>query len=68
MRHILRKGQVAERLGCSVRHLDKLIAEGVGPPIIRLGARAVGIDEDDLNAWIAARRVIPPNWQAGQAA
>ena len=63
MKQILTKTQSAKRIGRSVRHLERLISEGEGPPLIRLGARAVGIDEDDLEAWIAARRVVPSGWQ-----
>jgi predicted DNA-binding transcriptional regulator AlpA len=65
---ILTKKQFAERIGRSVRHLERLISEGEGPPLVRLGVRAVGIEEHDGNAWIAARRVLPPGWQDGQAA
>jgi predicted DNA-binding transcriptional regulator AlpA len=65
---ILTKKQFAERIGRSVRHLERLISEGEGSPLVRLGVRAVGIEEHDGNAWIAARRVLPPGWQDGQAA
>jgi predicted DNA-binding transcriptional regulator AlpA len=65
---ILTKKQFAERIGRSVRHLERLISEGEGPPLVRFGVRAVGIEEHDGNAWIAARRVLPPGWQDGQAA
>ena len=68
MKHILTKKQSAERIGRSVRHLERLLAVGEGPPTTRLGARAVGIEEGDLDAWIAARRVTPPGWQDGKAA
>ena len=68
MKRILSKKQSAERIGRSVRHLERLIAVGEGPPVVRLGARAVGIDEGDLDAWIAGRRVVPPGWQDGEAA
>jgi predicted DNA-binding transcriptional regulator AlpA len=67
MRKILTKKQSAERIGRSVRHLERLLSVGEGPPVVRLGARAVGIDEGDLEAWIAARRVVPPGWQDEQA-
>jgi predicted DNA-binding transcriptional regulator AlpA len=67
MGRILSKKQSAARINRSERHLERLLAAGEGPPVIRLGARAVGIDEDDLAAWIAKRRVVPPGWQDGQA-
>jgi predicted DNA-binding transcriptional regulator AlpA len=65
---ILSKKQFADRIGRSVRHLERLISEGEGPPIVRLGVRAVGIDEADGDAWIAARRKIPPGWDDNAAA
>ena len=68
MKTILTKKQFAERVGRSVRHLERLISVGEGPPLVRLGARAVGIDEDDGDAWLASRRVVPPGWQDGKGA
>lgn len=68
MKTILTKKQFAQRMGRSVRHLERLLATGEGPPVIRLGARAVGIDETDGDAWLASRRVVPPGWQDGNAA
>lgn len=65
---ILRKKEFAERMGRSVRHLERMISIGEGPPIIKLGPRAVGIDEDDGDAWIASRRVTPPGWVEPSAA
>ena len=68
MTKILTKKQFADRIGRSVRHLERLISEGEGPPIVRLGIRAVGIDEADGDAWIAARRKSPPGWDETAAA
>ena len=62
MKKILTKRQFADRIGRSVRHVERLISVGEGPPIVRLGLRAVGIDEADGDAWIAARRRVPPGW------
>lgn len=62
------KKTFAQRAGFSVRHLERLIANGEGPPTIRLGPRRVGIDDDDGDAWLASRRVLPPGWQDGKAA
>jgi predicted DNA-binding transcriptional regulator AlpA len=56
------KKQFAVRADISVRHLERLIASGLGPPIIRLGARRVGIDEEDGEAWIRSRKVLPPGY------
>jgi hypothetical protein len=46
VRQIISKKEFAERMGRSVRHLERMIAVGEGPPIIKLGPRAVGIAED----------------------
>ena len=66
MKKILTKKQFAERIGKSVRHVERLISAGEGPPVIRLGPRAIGIEEDDGDAWIAARRMVPPGWQVSR--
>lgn len=68
MRRIISKKKFAERIGRSVRHLERMIAVGEGPPIIKLGPRAVGIAEDDGEAWLASRRVTPPGWTDTSAA
>jgi predicted DNA-binding transcriptional regulator AlpA len=63
MRIISSKKQSAKRGGMSVRHLERLIADGEGPPLIRLGTRKIGIADDDFDAWLASRRVVPPGWR-----
>jgi predicted DNA-binding transcriptional regulator AlpA len=68
VRRIISKKEFAERMGRSVRHLERMIAVGEGPPIIKLGPRAVGIAEDDGEAWLASRRVAPPGWVDASAA
>jgi predicted DNA-binding transcriptional regulator AlpA len=69
VRRILSKKEFAEeRMGRSVRHLERMIAVGEGPPIIKLGPRAVGIAEDDGEAWLASRRVVPPGWRDSSTA
>jgi predicted DNA-binding transcriptional regulator AlpA len=68
MRTILSKRQFAERCGISVRHLERLNSFGKGPPLIQLGPRRVGIAEDDGEAWLASRRVVPPGWNDSSAA
>lgn len=62
MKKILSKKQFAEKIGRSERHLERLISTGEGPPVIKVGVRAVGIAEDDGDRWIASRRVLPPGW------
>ena len=68
MRRMFSKKQFAKRMNRSVRHLERMIAVGEGPPIIKLGPRAVGIAEDDGEAWLASRRVVPPGWRDSSAA
>ena len=68
MRTISSKKKFAARCGISERHLDRLNALGKGPPVIHLGPRRVGIAEDDGEAWIASRRVVPPGWRDSAAA
>jgi predicted DNA-binding transcriptional regulator AlpA len=68
LRRIITKKEFAKRMGRSVRHLERMIAVGEGPPIIKLGPRAVGIAEDDGEAWLASRRVSPPGWVDASAA
>jgi predicted DNA-binding transcriptional regulator AlpA len=64
MHSIISKRQCAERSGMSVRHLERLISVGEGPPLIRLGARKIGITDADWAAWLASRRVVPPGFKA----
>ena len=63
MKKILTKRQFAERIGKSVRHLERLISQGKGPPTVKTGERAVGIAEDDGDRWVARRRKVPPGWK-----
>jgi predicted DNA-binding transcriptional regulator AlpA len=64
---ILSKREAADRDGISLRHLERLISTGEGPPIIRLGERRVGIDQDDNDAWLRSRRVVPPGFKETEA-
>jgi hypothetical protein len=61
------KKQFATRANISVRHLERLISAGEGPPIVRLGVRKVGIDDKDGEDWINSRRRIPPGFVGGSA-
>jgi predicted DNA-binding transcriptional regulator AlpA len=64
---ILTKKEAAARDAISQRHLERLISRGEGPPIIQLGERRVGIDEDDNDAWLRSRRRVPPGFSGGDA-
>ena len=54
--------QFAQRIGRSERHVQRIISDGEGPPVVSLGKRAVGIIDEDGDAWIAGRRKTPPGW------
>lgn len=64
---ILTRKETAARGAISLRHLERLIGNGEGPPIIRLGARRIGIAEEDLDQWLASRRNLPPGFKEGEA-
>jgi predicted DNA-binding transcriptional regulator AlpA len=53
---ILSLPETARRDGLSLRQLQRLIAEGEGPPVIQLSKRRVGVDEGDNDAWLGSRR------------
>ena len=59
--------ETAARDAMSLRHLQRLIAKGEGPPIIRLGERRIAIAEEDNDQWLASRRRLPPGFKEGEA-
>lgn len=59
--------QFAARAKISRRHLDRLMSTGEGPPVIELGRRRKGIADDDGDAWLRSRRVVPPGFKEGGA-
>lgn len=65
--HLITRKEAAARAAISLRHLERLIGNGEGPPIVRLGARRVGIAESDLNQWLASRRHVPPGYREAEA-
>ncbi|SFN45302.1 prophage regulatory protein [Nitrosospira briensis] len=52
---ILRLKQVLARTGISRSFMYQKMAEGLFPPPVRLGARAVGWVESEVEAWLAAQ-------------
>lgn len=56
----LRVKQAADYVGVSKSLLDKLRCYGGGPAYAKLGATVI-YSTDDLDAWVAARRVNPAN-------
>src|SRR5215831_21018675 len=55
---LLTQQQVAARLGVSARTIEGWRARGVGPPFLRLSARAVRYRAVDLEQWLDQRRVV----------
>ena len=56
-RKILRTREAASYVGLAKSTLEKRRLTGDGPPYVRLGGRAVGYERDELDAWLASRRV-----------
>ena len=56
----LRVRQAAEYIGLSKSFLDKARLTGTGPVFAKLGASVV-YSTDDLDTWVASRRVVPSN-------
>jgi len=54
---LLSQRQVAVRLGVSARTIEGWRARGIGPPFLRLSARAVRYRAVDLEQWLDQRRV-----------
>lgn len=54
---LLSQREVAMRLGVSARTVEGWRARGVGPPYLRLSARAVRYRSSDLEQWLDRRRV-----------
>jgi predicted DNA-binding transcriptional regulator AlpA len=54
---LLSQRQVAARLGLSARTIEGWRTRGVGPPFLRLSARAVRYRTSDLEQWLDQHRV-----------
>jgi predicted DNA-binding transcriptional regulator AlpA len=49
--------EAARRAGFSTATLRRLVADGDGPAVYRLGRRWFVIDPADLESWVASRRI-----------
>jgi predicted DNA-binding transcriptional regulator AlpA len=58
---LITKQEAARRATLSLRSLDRRLADGTGPAVIRIGPRRVGIAESDFDAWLASRRLPAPS-------
>ncbi len=56
---LLSRDEVEAEFGLSRRFLEIAAWRGDGPPMIRIGRRAVRYRRSDVIAWIDARRVAP---------
>lgn len=55
MQQLITKRETADLMRISERGLDRLIADGNGPPVTRIGARVL-FRPDQLEAWIKSRQ------------
>jgi predicted DNA-binding transcriptional regulator AlpA len=51
----LRPEKLAQRLGCSVRKLDRMRVDGDGPPWMRVGPRIILYPVSEVERWEQAR-------------
>ena len=58
--HIRLIREAAQKLGVSIRTLQRWISVGEGPAVVELGSRRKGILDDDLEGWVLSRRRAPP--------
>ncbi len=65
---VLSKQEIAMRLGCSERNVDRLIKVGDGPPVLRISPRRVGVLQSDFETWLGARRRPQASPAAAEAA
>ncbi len=54
MERLLDGNETAKRLGCTRRHLERMLLQGDAPPSVRLG-RLRRFPESALDTWIAQR-------------
>ena len=59
--------EAARRAGLSTSTLRRLVADGEGPAVYRLGRRWFVIDPADLETWVASRRINNPTPEANHA-
>jgi len=55
---IIRNAEAAEYLGLRPGTLEKMRARATGPRFVRLGHRAIGYTQEDLDEWIDRRRQV----------
>jgi predicted DNA-binding transcriptional regulator AlpA len=55
-KRVLSLDEVAKRTGLTRRTLERLLARGEGPVLVRLTPTRIGVLESDLDDWISKRR------------
>lgn len=55
MRILISRRELAERLGCSPHTLAIWAVKGVGPPVVKVGSRAL-YDPADVEEYISSRK------------
>jgi predicted DNA-binding transcriptional regulator AlpA len=56
LRRILSLTEVAGLEGCSRRTVERQINLGLGPDLVQISQRRVGVREDDYANWVERRR------------
>jgi hypothetical protein len=64
---VLDYSEAAARAGIVRRSLERLVAAGEGPPVVRISARRCGVLENDLNERLLSRRRVPPGYKPALA-
>jgi len=59
---ILSLKEAGAKLRLTERSIRRMIETGIGPPVVKISARRLGIIESDLDDWAKTRRVMPPGW------
>ena len=61
---ILSLTKIAAREGSSRRTVERAISVGLGPSLVQISKRRIGVREDDYEAWVARRRRPAPGEKA----
>jgi predicted DNA-binding transcriptional regulator AlpA len=53
---VLNLDEVAKRADTTRRNIERLVADGTGPAVVRISKRKIGVLEQDFVAWLHSRR------------
>jgi predicted DNA-binding transcriptional regulator AlpA len=65
---LITKKEAAARATLSLRSLERRLAEGTGPAVVKIGPRRVAISEHDFDNWLARCRRPAQGENGGEAA